>query len=295
MEYIWVKLKDKTKNIYRTIDSTVASVFNLFPPELEQLTPFSNNILLGDNGWFYIEVFNERFHRKVGDLPPASIEVEAEKNNIWEQIMQETSTANYNILDKSEVNKVGSLFVTRDRYTFFQRVRRTKQVKWRGIQCINGKFVFQETSEIINIKENPDAVYDRFAHRLYFNNFEMIVGAFPGVEQLRRKADPEEIKRFLENDLIPMQGGLTADDVKTANKRRIATAAKILERVKSEKKENEMLAYLKEYWPTEKIENNRFIVSSDKELKDLLYGLEERYYKTSVFKEKRLANSVTPL
>ena len=295
MDFIWVKLKDKTNNIYRTIDSTATSVFNLFPPMPEQLTPFSYDILLGDNGWFYIEVFNEIFHRKAGNLPPASIEVEAEKNNIWQQIMQETSTANYNMLDKSEVKKVGSLFVTRDNYIFFQRVRRTKQVKWRGIQYINGQFVFQETSEIINIKEYPDAVYDRSIHRLYFNNLEMIVGAFPGVEQLRRKADPEEIKRFLENDLIPMQGSLTPDDIKTANKRRIATATKILERVKSEKKENEMLAYLKEYWPTDRIENNRFIVSSDKELKDLLYGLEERYYKTTVFEEKRLANSVTPL
>ena len=38
-----------------------------------------------------------------------------------------------------------------------------------------------------------------------------------------------------------------------------------------------------------------FEISNENELKQLLYGIDERYYTTAVSNEKRLANSVKPI
>ena len=40
---------------------------------------------------------------------------------------------------------------------------------------------------------------------------------------------------------------------------------------------------------------NTFDIGSEKELKELIYGIEQRYYTTEIGNEKRLANSVIKL
>ena len=42
-------------------------------------------------------------------------------------------------------------------------------------------------------------------------------------------------------------------------------------------------------------DTEEFQINSDKDLKNLIYGLQERYYTTHRGKEKRLANSVKKL
>jgi hypothetical protein len=42
-------------------------------------------------------------------------------------------------------------------------------------------------------------------------------------------------------------------------------------------------------------DKNTFDIGSEKELKELIYGIEQRYYTTEIGNEKRLANSVIKL
>ncbi|EMU4001214.1 TPA: hypothetical protein WLU17_001615, partial [Neisseria gonorrhoeae] len=42
-------------------------------------------------------------------------------------------------------------------------------------------------------------------------------------------------------------------------------------------------------------DGSRVEISTDVQLKHLLYGIDERYYTTALGKEKRLANSVQPI
>ena len=51
--------------------------------------------------------------------------------------------------------------------------------------------------------------------------------------------------------------------------------------------------YIKDYYPNLKLENGKAQISNEEDLKNILYGLEERFYTTLISKEKRIANSIT--
>ena len=54
----------------------------------------------------------------------------------------------------------------------------------------------------------------------------------------------------------------------------------------------EVITYIHGYCPTLSYQNGAFSIGTDNELKQLLYGIEQRYYTTTITKEKRLANSI---
>ena len=56
-----------------------------------------------------------------------------------------------------------------------------------------------------------------------------------------------------------------------------------------------ILNYTCEYCPNIPYDDGIFTISNEAQLKELLFGLDERYYTTTVSKEKRVANSVKRL
>ena len=54
-----------------------------------------------------------------------------------------------------------------------------------------------------------------------------------------------------------------------------------------------MFDYIKDYYPNLKLNNGKAQISNEEDLKNILYGLEERFYTTLISKEKRIANSIT--
>lgn len=61
----------------------------------------------------------------------------------------------------------------------------------------------------------------------------------------------------------------------------------------SKQQKKEMFDYIKEYYPTLKLSNGKAQISNEEDLKNILYGLEERFYTTLISREKRIANSIT--
>lgn len=56
-----------------------------------------------------------------------------------------------------------------------------------------------------------------------------------------------------------------------------------------------MFSYIQEYCPTVTFKKKSFEIKTEDDLKNVLFGIDERYYTTQFGKEKRLANSVTPV
>ncbi len=76
------------------------------------------------------------------------------------------------------------------------------------------------------------------------------------------------------------------------NRKRIALLMNTISEFTLEEREK-IFDYTKGYCNNLAIcENERFIISSDSELKQLLFGISERYYTTPVGNEKRIANSI---
>ncbi|ENS6364861.1 TPA: hypothetical protein WK952_001615, partial [Neisseria gonorrhoeae] len=80
------------------------------------------------------------------------------------------------------------------------------------------------------------------------------------------------------------------------NRKRIALVQDRLNNMTLDQRQ-ELLNYLAEYNNILKFnaDGSRVEISTDVQLKHLLYGIDERYYTTALGKEKRLANSVQPI
>lgn len=61
----------------------------------------------------------------------------------------------------------------------------------------------------------------------------------------------------------------------------------------SKQEKKEMFDYIKDYYPNLNVNNGKAQISNEEDLKNILYGLEERFYTTLISKEKRIANSIT--
>ena len=151
-----------------------------------------------------------------------------------------------------------------------------------------------ENDPIIVIKSYPDAIYDKSSDSLYFKKLQSITSIFIGITDLYKEATQEDTEEFLNKDFISLKADFDASKVKTANRKRIAMAMDTLSKFNSEEKD-QIFEYIKEYCDdissetTEKV----FEIESEDNLKNLLYGIEQRFYTTPLGNEKRLANSIS--
>ena len=96
-------------------------------------------------------------------------------------------------------------------------------------------------------------------------------------------------------DIINLESDFSKDQVKTANRRRIKEATERYNNFSTEQK-NRIPNYISQYCPNlYDATTNRFRISNEKKLTELLNTLNQRYYTTEIDGEKRLANSVTKL
>lgn len=112
---------------------------------------------------------------------------------------------------------------------------------------------------LLVIKDIPDCVYVKDIDKLYFKNLNAITSIFNGINELYREAT-ERYNNF------------------------------------STEQKNRIPNYISQYCPhLYDATTNRFRISNEKELTELLNTLNQRYYTTEIDGEKRLANSVTKL
>jgi hypothetical protein len=119
---------------------------------------------------------------------------------------------------------------------------------------------------------------------------------FKGIDALYREATQNETETFLANDFIQLNNGYSVENVKTANRKRIAMAMDTLSKFTPTEK-NGIFKYIKGYCKNLKFDKktSSFTIECEDDLKHLLYGIEQRYYTTKLGAEKRLANSITPI
>ena len=100
----------------------------------------------------------------------------------------------------------------------------------------------------------------------------------------------------MSEQFINLSEGYDASKVSQPNRKRIALAIDFFSRLDNSEKD-QIFDYIHEDCESisyNEIEKN-FSISSDVELKNLLYGLDERFYTTKLGGEKRLANSIQTL
>ena len=275
MKNICVKLSQRENKKYRKMLSSEETIFPEFDPENTSTSPYTPGATLQDDDWFCIT------NAKGEDY---SIDL----------LSEPFSTADLDSLTRAEFDKIDYLFVIDDRFIFFQKVSKSKLVSKKRIVHLGEEFAYKTDCAEIVIRDLPDAIYDKTTDNLYFRRLESITGIFRGIDMLYREATQEETDSFLANDFISLKDNYSSSKVKTANRKRIALAAKTLSEL-SESDRRNIFTYIGVYCPDLKASESSFEVGSENELKMLLYGIEQRFYTTPVGNEKRLANSVIAL
>lgn len=205
-------------------------------------------------------------------------------------LKEDFSDANFNSIQDFKDVKIDFIFWVKDKDYYFQRVTFKQVVNKKFLNLTSKKLI--DEGPVLVIKEEADSYYDKEKDILYFKNFNAIKGIFSEIEVLYKEATDVEVAAFLSKDFIEVVEGYTIDSVKVSNRKRISMIESVLNDL-SEEDLKSILEYICEYNdliydPTV----NKFKIKSEQDLKNLLFGIDQRYYTTVVGQEKRVANSV---
>jgi len=274
MDYVFAKIKALRKKAY----FKVASDHTLYDPikvDLAHCIEYNPDHNLDEDSWFKIEEFSKKEYC-----------IDLLKGNF--------DSKDYDDLTRQQFLKIAYLFAIQGDDIYFQKVLPSLFVKRKLIK-------FGETATIdedhnrLSVKELPDAVYFKDRDALIFKNLVPISSIFKGIDLLYREATQAEVTSFLGESFVNLSANFKPEQVSKPNRKRIALAMKSLSQM-SGKDKKEMLKYIHGYNKKQlTLANGQFEISSDNELKMLLYGIEQRFYTTPFGKEKRLANSVVKL
>ena len=367
MNYLLAKIKDRRSGLLKVM-SIENDVFDM--PDVSDNQVYSPAYKLEDGEWYKLDNFSSRGYGN--DLIGSNLDGETFDSTVYNQITeQQYSKINY------LCSKQGDFFL-------FQKMSSTRLLykKWF---YISGAPTLEIDKPIIILNSFVDAIYDINDDILYFRNIAKVKSMFKGIEELYREATQDEVDTFLEYDFISLDDTFTSNNVKPANRKRIAMAIDILDKflylfnwgeipendngrliefmeqkcgidwVKPEniekieggnainvsnetdslslrlydentkvkliinngrtyeliaKTENSKLniynqftqndkqqifQYIQPYCGDVPVADESFLISTENNLKKILYGIEQRYYTTQFGNEKRLANSVLTL
>lgn len=276
MTHVFAKIKMKaSRNKNRKILSTEENFYDDLSQIINSSCEYSPELSLDEAEWF-----------KISDFSAQSFSIEITKESF--------ETVDYALLQKNEYDQLDYLFVKEKDVLFFQKVGKSKFLRKKGIVSIGDNYNYNEDMSVIFINEYPDAIYVPTEDTLYFKRLESITSIFKGISELYREATEREVQSFLENEFITIEGGFTSSDVKTPNRKRIAIAMETLERLEPEDKKR-IFTYIGEYCPDLETDEHKFKIASEADLKMVLYGIEQRFYTTSIGDERRIAKSVIRL
>lgn len=202
------------------------------------------------------------------------------------------STADSNIIPKDCCPQVNLLYMgsntSNGEYNIkFQRIWNRYYLKknWFSLSFDNCQIT--RNSSLIMLTGNTDVFWDAMAKRLYFKNFRTAKSIFPILEKFYRQANEQDLKKFANHPLVSIPSN------KKFGERALGKIAMMMdEKSLDNKMLSDLQTYANEYQQKmPPIENNKMIISNNKEV-DLLYKLvNELYYTTPRSHEKRAANS----
>lgn len=272
------KIKCKRNELgYRKLISVDDNVYENITSLVQESILYNPNTLLeSKNQWYKLTEFS---HNEF---------LNSNLNSIIE------SSASYSMLKHEEWGLLVYLLVINDNFIYIQGIGKNISVKKKKLFKISDGFQYDAQREEIIIKDIPDAIYDIGADTLYFQKLLSLTKIFPGIDSLYKEATDQEIKTFLKQSFIILKNSFSYNEVKTLNRKRIALLQGMMVDLSIEEKMR-IISYIGEYCSSLKRVEDAFEIGTEKDLKLLLYGLQERFYTTPIGDEKRIANSIIPI
>jgi len=272
MNHVFARVKNLRKRPFFKLisDHTLYEDVNVSVASCVSYSPDHN---LDEDSWFKIEGFKDR-----------DFCLNILKNDI--------DTKDYDDLKKDKFSEIAYLLSVQGRDFYFQKVYPSLFIKRKSIIFGEVAKIEQPENRLV-IKPLPDAIYLKDSDTLVFRDLAGIASIFKGIDVLFKEATKEEVTNFLAEPFIKLEN-YSVDDVSKPNRKRIGLAMTTLSRMTQEDR-NSLIPYISDYCKNTLIYDagsGKFTISKDDDLKQLVYGIEQRFYTTFISKEKRLANSV---
>lgn len=183
-----------------------------------------------------------------------------------------------------------------DNVYYFQRITpamlRPKRILRISNNVSKQSISFEQTKrgETITLQTQPDAIYDKDKDELQFIKLNAIKRFFVGIDTLYREATNDEIKKFFNQDFIQRGENFSFDRVMGNNRKKIALLKDKYSNCSNDEK-SVLRKYIHNYDSHLTFDGNVFEISSNKELTNLLRGLDEDYYTKPIENQKYVANS----
>lgn len=273
MNHLLAKTRGRNGGYFKVISNS--EIYTL-PDDLDNPKEYDTDYKLEDDEWFAITEFSE-------------------KEYCIDFFTRRFISTDYNQLPRAQYTNIEYLVAYQTGYYCFQKLTSSQVINRRYFSMSEQPELITD-APIILINQLPDAIYHKASDTLYFKKLTSITTIFKGIYELYREATQEETEEFLENDFINLADDYSAENVKKANRKRIAMARETIARFTPAEKQD-IFGYIREYCEELVFDENdsNFSVSNEEDLKKLLYGIEQRYYTTRIGGERRLANSVSPV
>lgn len=275
MDQVLAKVKRySNKKFFKLLSDKTLFDISLDGLDFVEYNPDHN---LDEDSWFKIEQFSQRLF-------------------CIDLLKRDFISQEYDDLPKDKFNDIAYLCAIQGNNYYFQKTTASLFVTRKMI-------VFGEVAELENggrrlvVNSNPDAIYFKDIDTLVFRNLATISSIFKGIDELYKEATNEEVEKFLDESFIELANDYGVEKVSKPNRKRVALAMNTLAAMQADDRD-QMLTYIQSYCQETlqfDVVNKKFEISSDDQLKLLLYGIEQRFYTTLIGNEKRLANSVQTL
>lgn len=273
MDCVIVQIKKLRKNSYRKLISN-NSVFETINEKDIDFITYCTNHKLDEDSWFIIEKFSEQ---------DFFLDILREKFN----------SKDYEDMVKKQFTDIKLFISVQGSDFYFQKVTPSNFIRQKA-------FVFGEVAKIqedstrLVIKQLPDAIYFKNSDILAFKNLATISSIFNGIDVLYKEATQEEVEDFFNESFVQLGSDYNIEDVSKPNRKLISFALEALDSF-SPNDRDKVFDYIDSYCNNQLTYDKKakiFEINSNIDLKNLIYGLQERFYTTSLGKEKRLANSI---
>jgi len=276
MDQVLARVKGKRKKQHFKLISDKA-LFDVVAVDLNSCVAYNPDHNLDEDSWFKIEQFSHQ-------------------DFCIDLLKKDFDSKDFDDLTKDQFPQIAYLFsVQRDDF-YFQKITPRLFIK-RKTLVFGETALLEESENRLVVNPTPDAVYFKESDTLIFRNLATISSIFKGIDELYKEATNEEVKQFLDESFIGLSNDYDVNSVSKPNRKRIGLAIATLQAMSADDRIN-MLDYIDGYCK-QKLnldqQNQKFEISTDDELKLLLYGIEQRFYTTPFGQEKRIANSVQAL
>lgn len=276
MNNIFAKVKGYRKKPYFKLisDHTLFDDLNI---NLNACVNYNPDHNLDEDSWFKIESFSTY------EFCPEIFKVPFDSKD-WDD------------LTKNQFSKISFIFANQGNNFYFQNISPSLFIRKRVIKFGEVAEIEQSESRLV-INKTPDAVYYPNSDTLVFRELSHLTSIFKDIDQLYKEATKDEVESFINQPFINLANDYNEEKVSKPNRKRIGLALNSLKQM-TEAQKTEIHSYIQGYCDNKlnfDPETSKFEISSDEELKYLLYGIEQRYYTTPFGNEKRLANSIVNL